>query len=49
MYKVGAETEGMVNQWLTHFETQPMGRYQSLILLMMVCCAYRQGSSITAL
>jgi hypothetical protein len=35
------ETKGMADQWLAHFETLPMGRHQSLTLLMMLYCACR--------
>ena len=27
----------MANQWLTHFEIHPIGRHQSLTLLIMLC------------
>jgi hypothetical protein len=37
--KYGAETEGMANQWLAQIETYPMGKNQSLTLLMIPCNA----------
>jgi hypothetical protein len=33
----GAETEGMANQQLAQLETDPMGKPQSLTLLMIFC------------
>ena len=47
--KNGAETEGMDDQWPGHFEIHPMGRHQSLTLLMMLCCGCRQEPSTAAI
>jgi hypothetical protein len=47
--KDGAETEGMANQWLPQIETHPMGKNQSLTMLMILYYAYTQELSITVL
>jgi hypothetical protein len=39
----------MINQLLSQLETHPMGKHQSLTLLMILCHACRQEPSITAL
>jgi hypothetical protein len=44
-----AETEGMNNHKFVQIETHPMGKNQSLILLMMLCHVCRQEHSITVL
>ena len=41
--------EGMANQWLPQLETQPMGKKQSLTLLIILFYACRQWPSITVL
>jgi hypothetical protein len=38
--KDGAETEGMANQLVVHFETHHMSKHQSLTLLMMLLCLH---------
>ena len=45
----GAETEGMANQYLAHLETQSMNKPQSMTLLMILCYACRQKSSMAVL
>jgi hypothetical protein len=47
--KDGAEIEGMANQWLTQIEIHPIGKKQSLILLMILCYACRQDPRVTDL
>jgi hypothetical protein len=43
------ETENMANQWLAQTETHPMGKNQSLTVLMILCYAYRQEPRLTVL
>ena len=45
----GAGIRGMANQQLAQLETHPMGKKQSLILLMILCYACRQEYNITVL
>ena len=42
------KTEGRANQYLAQLETYSMGKHQSQ-LLMILCCACRQESSMTVL
>lgn len=39
----------MDNQWLPQIQTHPMGKNQSLKLLMLLCYVYRQGPSVNVL
>ena len=39
----------MAVQWLVHFETHPVGKHLFLTLLIMLCYACQQESSIVAL
>jgi hypothetical protein len=45
--KYKAENEGMANQWVGLVESFPLGKNQSLTLLIVLCCAYRQVLSTT--
>jgi hypothetical protein len=47
--KRGTEMEGMVNWWLAQLETHPMGRNQSLTLLIILCYVCRQNPGIAIL
>jgi hypothetical protein len=44
-----AEREGMTKQWLPQTETYPMGKNQSLTLLMIFCYVCWQEPGITVL
>jgi hypothetical protein len=44
-----SETKGIASQWLAEIEDNLMGKKQSLMLVMILCYAYRQGPSITVL
>jgi hypothetical protein len=41
--------EGIANQQLAQIETHPMGKKQSLTLLMILCYACRHDPNITVL
>jgi hypothetical protein len=41
-----AETQGMANPWVPQLKTHPMGKNQSLTLLMVLCYACREPSKI---
>lgn len=43
------EIEGIVNQWLSQFETHTVGKNHSMAVLMIFSYIYRQEPSITGL